>query len=46
MGEFFYQKALCRLAGAHGDHSAEVECVATLVPEDDNKHDPKPLLCS
>src|SRR5690606_20415871 len=41
VGESFYQEDLCRLAGAHGDHGAEVHCVAALVPEDDNKHDPK-----
>ena len=41
VGESFYQKDLARLAGAHGEQSADVQCVATLVLEDDNKHDPK-----
>ena len=41
VGESFYQNDIARLAGAHGEHSAEVQCIATLVLEDDNKHDPK-----
>lgn len=41
VGESFYQKELARLAGTHGEQSVETECVASLVLEDDNKHDPK-----
>ena len=41
VGELNYQKTLATLAGAHGDRSAGLECVAYLVPEDDNRHDPK-----
>jgi hypothetical protein len=41
VGESFYQGELARLAGQHGEDGAEVRCIATLAPEDDNKHDPK-----
>jgi len=41
VGESFYQAELARLAGEHGEQSAEVSCMATLLLEDDNKHDPK-----
>lgn len=41
VGESFYQKELARLVGAHDEQSVEKHCVATLVLEDDNKHDPK-----
>jgi len=41
VGQSFYQKELSRLTGVQGEKSAEVQCVATLAREDDNKHDPK-----
>ncbi len=39
VGESFYQPVLARLAGNHGDFSAERECEALLLPEPDNEHD-------
>lgn len=41
VGESNYQKILAALAGDHGDRSANHDCIAHLVPEDDNRHDPK-----
>ena len=41
VGESFYQGELARIVGQHEEESVQVRCVATLVPEDDNKHDPK-----
>lgn len=41
VGESNYQKALQRLAGDHGTESADVDVVAELYPEDNNRHDPK-----
>jgi hypothetical protein len=41
VGESNYQKTLAALAGDHGDRSANLDCIAYLVPEDDNRHDPK-----
>lgn len=41
VGESNYQRALQRLAGNHGTESADVEVVAELHPEDNNRHDPK-----
>jgi hypothetical protein len=43
VGESNYQQQLARLAGNHGSHSANVECVAQLVPDDFNEFDPKAI---
>lgn len=39
VGEANYQAALKRMAGSHGFDSANVEKVALIVPEGNNKHD-------
>ncbi len=39
VGESNYQKALKRIAGAHGDEAANVHVIALIVPENSNKHD-------
>ena len=44
VGESHYQVNLRRLAGDYGNESASTECVAELVPEDDNKFD-KSAVC-
>lgn len=41
VGESHYQKAIARLAGDHSTDGADVECVAELRPEDNNRYDPK-----
>ena len=41
VGESNYQKAIAAAAGSHGTQSADVQCLATLEPEDDNPYDPK-----
>lgn len=41
VGESFYQNTLQRLAGEHNNEAARVCTTATLVPENDNKHDDK-----
>ncbi|WKB56025.1 hypothetical protein [Eleftheria terrae] len=41
VGESQYQEALAAVAGDHGTDSVERECLATLLPEDDNRFDPK-----
>ena len=39
VGESNYQPALKALAGDHGEESADKECTALIVPEDNNPHD-------
>jgi len=39
VGESHYKPALRRLAGSHGDESADQLCIATLVPEPSNPYD-------
>ncbi len=41
VGEANYQEAIQRLAGEHNQYGAATNCVATLVPEDDNPYDDK-----
>jgi hypothetical protein len=41
VGESHYQSEISRLAGNHGDHGANAEHVALLIPEDSNPHDSK-----
>jgi hypothetical protein len=41
VGESHYQRNLASLAGEHDEYGARTECVAHLVPEDHNPHDPK-----
>jgi len=41
VGESHYQRELKSLAGDHGTEFVEIDCEAALVPEDDNKYDPK-----
>lgn len=41
VGESYYQAALTDLAGDHGRGGAVVDCVAELIPENDNRHDEK-----
>jgi hypothetical protein len=41
VGEAQYQEAIRRLAGDHGTSSADAEHEAEIVPEDDNRFDPK-----
>lgn len=46
VGESHYQAALKAIAGEHGKKKARVECVARLVPEDQNRHDNKAVAVS
>lgn len=39
VGERSYQPALEKLAGGRTEDSADIECVAVLIPETDNPHD-------
>lgn len=39
VGESNYQNALKIAAGNHGSDPADVQCIAALVPEDDNEYD-------
>ena len=41
VGEASYQTSISALAAGHGTSSANVQCVAQLIPEDINTHDPK-----
>ena len=41
VGESNYQAAIAAVAGDHGGEQADQECVAALVPEDDNRFDSK-----
>jgi hypothetical protein len=41
VGESHYQQALRRLAQPHDEHGADKQCVAELIPERDNPHDPQ-----
>ena len=41
VGESHYQMAIARLAGDHSTDGADVQCVAELWPEDNNRHDSK-----
>jgi hypothetical protein len=41
VGEASYQSSIAALAEGHGTSSANVQCVAHLIPEDTNTHDPK-----
>lgn len=40
VGEASYQKALESICGGKGIYSADRQCMATLLPEPDNPHDP------
>lgn len=44
VGESRYQAALRRIAGDHGERSAEAVCVAHLVMDDRNPHDNKAVV--
>lgn len=39
VGESHYRTNLKKLAGKHGDESINKECIATLIPENDNQYD-------
>ena len=41
VGESNYQGAISKLAGVHGTDGANLHCVASLIPENLNRHDPK-----
>lgn len=41
VGESFYQKAIKKIAGDHGDDPAQIETTALIVPDDQNPHDEK-----
>ena len=41
VGEAQYQEVIQRLAGDHGTNPADAEYEAELVPEDENRYDPK-----
>jgi hypothetical protein len=41
VGEASYQNSIAALAAGHGTSSANVQCVAQLIPEDTNKRDSK-----
>jgi len=43
VGESNYQSALEYLAGNHGRESADVECTAMLIPENNNRYDDKAI---
>lgn len=43
VGESNYQSAIAEIAGQHGEEGATMECVAQLIPEDDNRYDPKAI---
>lgn len=44
VGESNYQRAIASVAGDHGTKSADMQCIAHLIPEDDNPHDPKAVV--
>jgi hypothetical protein len=44
VGESHHQDEIEKLAGGRTKTSAHVECVATLIPEPDNPHDPNAVL--
>lgn len=44
VGESHHQLEIERIAGGRTGNSAHMECVATLVPEPDNPHDPNAVL--
>ncbi|MDF3606336.1 hypothetical protein PE067_09410 [Paracoccus sp. DMF-8] len=39
VGESHYQDALARIVGGRSDESAEFDCIAAIICEDDNPHD-------
>lgn len=44
VGESNYQEALNRLAGGKTEDGHEIECIAMLIPEPDNRHDPNAVM--
>ncbi len=43
VGESHYQNTIQKFAGDHDEYGAYTECVALLIPEDDNKYDNKAI---